>query len=333
MSFSKEGFSFKNELAKDKPMVLRGYGSTRLLPRKASPEGGGPEEQVMWVDNLFDPFVPLCDADRLIADRAPEAFDSLALTFKDLLNLPEKSELGRENGQVMVEDAHGVKVSLDELSDGYQTVLALAADVIASYPGELHDYQYASGIALIDEIGAHLHPRWRMEIVTSLRKAFPSIQVIATTHEPLCLRGLDEGEVAVMRRGDTQVEILEDLPSPAGMRADQLLTSHFFGLHSTIDPEIDRQFQEYYELLAKSERNDDENDRLAALKRDLAEHRVLGYTRRDQLMYEIIDEYLAQEQAAIGRDGYLDLKDLRDDTKRRVKDIWRTVSLGIGGGR
>jgi len=58
----------------------------------------------------------------------------------------------------------------------------------------------ASAIVLIDELDAHLHPRWKMRIVSSLRKAFPQVQFIASTHDPLVLRGIRNNEVAVLRR-------------------------------------------------------------------------------------------------------------------------------------
>ena len=75
-----------------------------------------------------------------------------------------------------------------------------------------------------------------------------------------------------------------------------------------------------------------EREKLDDLKREVNTHRVLGYTRRDQLVYEIIDEYLAEEQTRIGQEGFVNLTGLRAETKERVKEIWRNVSLGIGDG-
>ena len=48
---------------------------------------------------------------------------------------------------------------------------------------------------LLDEIDTHLHPTWKMQIVRGLRQMMPAMQFITPTHEPLCLRGLEEGEV------------------------------------------------------------------------------------------------------------------------------------------
>ena len=51
-----------------------------------------------------------------------------------------------------------------------------------------------------DEIETHLHPAWKLEIVTRLRRVFLRLHFLATTHDPLCLRGLQSGEVVVLRR-------------------------------------------------------------------------------------------------------------------------------------
>ena len=44
------------------------------------------------------------------------------------------------------------------------------------------------GVLLIDEIEQHLHPRWRQRIVQRLRKCFPSVQFISTTHSEIVAR-------------------------------------------------------------------------------------------------------------------------------------------------
>ena len=119
---------------------------------------------------------------------------------------------------------------------------------------------------LIDELGAHLHPRWRMRIVPSLRQVFPRVQFLTSTHDPLCLRGLGDGEVVVVKRDpDGEVVAVTDLPSVAGLRVDQLLTSEHFGLNSTIDPELDSLFAEYYLLKAKPHRTAADTRRLGEL--------------------------------------------------------------------
>ena len=46
------------------------------------------------------------------------------------------------------------------------------------------------GIAIIDEIDLHLHPSLEQEVLARLKKTFPSIQFIVSTHSPMVLSNL-----------------------------------------------------------------------------------------------------------------------------------------------
>jgi hypothetical protein len=248
-------------------------------------------------------------------------FPEIARALQSLFPEEDETTLVRHFGEHPRVEAEirGDAVPIQHLSDGYQSVLALAADVAAVMLNRWPAMEAAEGIVLLDEIGAHLHPRWKMRIVSSLREIFPRVQFLATTHNPLCLRGLRDGEVMVMRRHAEGVEIVSDLPSIEGLRVDQLLTSEHFGLNSTLDPEVDRKFQLYYELLALRDPSEDQQRGIEELKAELDKYRVLGTTRRERLMLEAVDQQLAQESQ------YLDpqaRQALKEDTQRKVADIW-----------
>jgi hypothetical protein len=212
------------------------------------------------------------------------------------------------------------------LSAGYESILVLAVDIMSAVHGIQYDMSQTGGIVLLDEIDAHLHPRWKMEIVPALRRCFPNVQFLVTTHEPLCLRGLHENEIALMRRQDNQITVEEDLPSPVGLRVDQLLTSPLFGLHSTIEPELDNKFVEYYALLAKpeTELSSQQRHRLEELKNELSGIGVLGHTRRDQMVYEVIDDYLAREPLVTSKTDRINLK---ASTKNKISELLTEVSI------
>lgn len=78
------------------------------------------------------------------------------------------------------------------LSDGIRGMLSLVAD-IAFRCTKLNPHLGAEaslrtpGIVLIDEVDLHLHPDWQQEVVSNLRKAFPAVQFILTTHSPQVL--------------------------------------------------------------------------------------------------------------------------------------------------
>lgn len=302
-------------------LVILAYGATRLLPRSRARRYG---TEYVRIDNLFDPFLPLLDAARWLGRLKSTAFDRVALILKDLLALDREARLVRHRGQVLVE-IKGATATLGQLSDGYQSVVAAGVDILEVIMRLWPRLEDAEGIVLIDEIGSHLHPTWKMRVVTSLRRALPRMQFIATTHDPLCLRGLGEGEVAVMQRNDAgHIVAVTDLPSPADFRVDQLLTSEFFGLSSTVDPESEQTFDEYYALLALQERTNDQQLRLATLKETLKDRRYLGNTPREHLMYEAVDRLIAQNRLGERKR----IPELNAAARQEIERIWNTGSPG-----
>ena len=57
-----------------------------------------------------------------------------------------------------------------------------------------------SVLVLIDELDAHMHPKWQQMFVDAFRKEFASVQIIATTHSPLLVGSLEAEEILHVRR-------------------------------------------------------------------------------------------------------------------------------------
>ena len=299
-------------------VLLLGYGATRLLPKAGMPPDKS--ERYAKVDNLFDPFVPVADPEHWLLSLPKREFDACSRALKHLfLQLDGPERLVRRKNQILVETRGGT-VPLRQLSDGYQSVIGITADVMRIVTRYWQAMEVAEGLVIIDELGAHLHPRWRMRVVTGLRHAFPRIQFIASTHDPLCLRGLDDNEVVVLRQDPSgRTYAVTDLPPVSGMPVEQLLASEHFGLHSTIDPDVDAAFTRYYDLKAKRSRSEAEEGELAAAKAILDRKKVLGKDRRERLMLEAIDGLIAREDAAeIDGDGAAS----KAETIKSVQEIW-----------
>jgi uncharacterized protein (TIGR02646 family) len=247
-------------------VLLMGFGPTRILPRARHHQR--PASRGLRVKNLFDPFARLNHAERWLVDRSAvsdDRFNRVAIALKKLLMLGEEQQFSRDDGQVWVK-LHGKKVGLSELSDGYQSILVMAVNIVMGVIDRWKEIELAEGVVLVDELEVHLHPRWKMEIVNRLRQVFPKMTFITTTHDPLCLRGLFPGEIIVLKRGEDGVvspNVIQE--SVAHLRADQLLTSPLFGLVSTRDPEVTSQIDRYSELLGKTERNSDEETEFRSL--------------------------------------------------------------------
>ncbi len=101
-----------------------------------------------------------------------------------------------------IEDAQGQKqyIPYRLLSDGYRNIIGMAAD-IAYRCIKLNPHlgrsavTEANGIVLIDEIDLHLHPEWQKTVVADLKRAFPNLQFIATTHSPFIVQSLSNEEL------------------------------------------------------------------------------------------------------------------------------------------
>lgn len=305
----------------DEPCALAAYGAARIPPARPRSEGrrqsGRPR-----VENLFDTATPLTGAEYWLAELDEESFDFVARALRRLLLEPEETVMERRQEGVVLRTAEGIKL-LPQLSDGYRAIIALAADIMSFFMTRYGSIDAAEGLVLVDELSAHLHPRWQMRVVEAFREAFPRLQFVATTHDPLCLRGLSgEGEAVVLRRttaGRIYALPEEEMPPVQGLRVDELLTSEAFGLSSTLDPELERAFSRYYALLGSPQRGPDEEAEIAALREKLAEYRQLGTTRRERLALEAADEYLSRERDVA--DGAA-REELLESTKQELRAIW-----------
>src|SRR3546814_8010748 len=105
----------------------------------------------------------------------------------------------------------------------------MTTDMIMQLSEYWESMHSAEGLLLLDEIEVHLHPQWRLGIVSMLRQVFPRLRVIATTHDPLCLQQTHPGEVMLLRRNPEDGVRALPLDVPPGLRADQLLHGDWFG--------------------------------------------------------------------------------------------------------
>jgi hypothetical protein len=101
---------------------------------------------------------------------------------------------------VIFADGDGRQVQIEELSDGYRSILSMTFELIRQMSATFKSEQIFSydsskiivpGIVLIDEADAHLHPTWQRRIGLWFREHFPNIQFIVTTHSPLVCQAAD----------------------------------------------------------------------------------------------------------------------------------------------
>lgn len=123
------------------------------------------------------------------------------------------------------------------LSDGYRAFLAWTTDLIGQMCDVIPDTMALTdmtGIVLIDEIDAHLHPKWQRRVVQDVTRTFPNLQFIATTHSPLVAGTVHPENVLVTElQDDGTATVRRGTEALIGRSANEILLSSYFGLDST----------------------------------------------------------------------------------------------------
>jgi hypothetical protein len=107
-------------------------------------------------------------------------------------------------------DGNGCEVLVENLSDGYRSILSMTFELIRQMATTYGAHRIFSaddpykvavpGIVLVDEIDAHLHPTWQRQIGQWFRRHFPRVQFIVTSHSPLICQAAEVGSVFRLRR-------------------------------------------------------------------------------------------------------------------------------------
>ena len=130
--------------------------------------------------------------------------------------------LERLNGET------GAKRSLDQLSGGYQAVLALAADLawrMAQGNPHLPNPLESEAISLIDEIELHLHPSWQQRILGDLMRTFPNTQFIVSTHSPQILTTVRPHQIVQLHREENRICARQAGDATFGAKAGDVLSA------------------------------------------------------------------------------------------------------------
>lgn len=129
--------------------------------------------------------------------------------------LPHHAQLEQITSEgVTFVDGNGCSVRVEEMSDGYRSILSMTFELIrqlslAYGPESVFDKDDPTrvappGVVLIDEIDAHLHPTWQRKVGKWFRDHFPNIQFIVSTHSPLICQAADVGTVFRLPRPGTE---------------------------------------------------------------------------------------------------------------------------------
>jgi hypothetical protein len=131
----------------------------------------------------------------------------------------------------------------------------------------------ASGVVLVDEVDAHLHPRWEREAGFIFTRVFPRLQFIVTSHSPFVAMAARETGLTLLEKRESAVVANQDVQYVRGWAVDRILTE-LFGMVSLRDPDTTRKLERYEALRIKRRAGDaseDDEAELGLLEEELNE--------------------------------------------------------------
>ncbi|MFT6333763.1 MAG: putative ATP-binding protein involved in virulence [Saprospiraceae bacterium] len=118
-------------------------------------------------------------------------FDHLEKNLKYLFEdetVELKSKRTEDKIDFYLSSAKRENFDFNNLSDGYSSILYILFEIIMKMDNDVSMEYNKNGIALIDEIEAHLHVSLQKKILPFLTSFFPNIQFIVSTHSPFVLQ-------------------------------------------------------------------------------------------------------------------------------------------------
>lgn len=152
----------------------------------------------------------------------------------------------------------GKSFGLNELSDGYSSLLAIVTELILRMEAHKVKAYDMQGVVLIDEIETHLHVDLQKKVLPFLVSFFPNIQFIVTTHSPFVLSSLSNAMICDLEKKFITTDL-------SGYSYDALIESYFDSdkYSQKIKDKIER-----FELLSKQKiLSDEEKDEYMNFKR------------------------------------------------------------------
>ncbi|EYF05187.1 AAA family ATPase [Chondromyces apiculatus] len=219
-------------LHKREKSATKGKLKSRLEGYRASLEAAsdhkGFEAWMAWREN--DRLQRLARADeegRPLTEVSSPELEAVSAAACGCLEGAKRIYYSANHRELRVEFEQGASIPFEALSDGQRNLIAVAAD-IAWRALQLNPHlgarapSQAPGVVLIDEVDLHLHPAWQWRVLDDLRRTFPKIQFVVTTHSPqvmssapgasVCLIGPDHRVHRVREMAGKDVNtILEDI--------------------------------------------------------------------------------------------------------------------------
>ena len=167
------------------------------------------------------------------------------------------------NMNLRIKEPEREPYGFNELASGYAAILSVVLDLMMRMEKKVTDAYDLPGIALIDEVAAHLHLAMQRNVFKNLTELFPNIQFIVTTHSPFVLNSIENVVIydlgSKLRVGSEAG--LSKLPYSG-------IVEGYFGA-GELSAKLKVQFERYKELARKNDLTDDDYEELGTLESTL----------------------------------------------------------------
>ena len=213
----------------------------------------------------------ICQADYLRSSEMleeKELGESLYASVKAIIN--ECLDNGeflyvRRTDSTPIVRQNGNLLSLEKLSSGNiflieHLLMLLCKMYSVAVLNELRPNEITSipGLLLIDEIENHLHPKWQKKILGIIRRTFPNLQIILTTHSPFVVSSVEGARVyTCVSKGNYSV-IEDETDKYTHLPVEEILASDVFAV-SSFNDEITELMKKRKEFIS-SGRMEDANE-------------------------------------------------------------------------
>jgi len=186
--------------------------------------------------------------------------------------LPEFKNINVRRSPLRMEvTKNGDILRIDQLSDGEKCLIAMIGDLarrLAIANPKRDNPLEGEGIALIDEIELHLHPKWQRMIVPKLLEVFPNCQFIISTHSPNVITHVKPESLYLLEQ--TEGKINFNKPQESYGKTVERILEDLMGLTTTRPDEVNVKLHEIYYKIQQSNL-DEAKQMIASMRKIIAE--------------------------------------------------------------
>jgi hypothetical protein len=220
---------------------------------------------------FFDPFIQALQKVLVDNHLLPHVE---AIELRGRGGMSQQGDLVRSHNFAFAFSGQKTKVPATWLSQGYQSTVAWIADLIGQMYidlGEAIPLEDMEGMVLIDELDLHLHPTWQVRLVPVLKRVFPRMQFIVTTHSPMLLPALERHEVVMLRLDENGDVVADEPPASPKLMTGSEIYSSFFHIQKLYPSDLGDELRRYTYLSSDPTRTDGEDAEMLRLRKKLTD--------------------------------------------------------------